>query len=123
MIKEDVDIVISYLEGSCTRILGGCNNEKVKKVAWIHSTESEKEFIYSYRSLKEAIDIYKSYDKIVCVSKDIVTNFKYLTDIDKNIVVKYNTNETDKILDMSRENIRDIQMSSDILTKKFMFFN
>ena len=38
MIKDEYDIVISYLEGSCTRIIAGADND-LKKIAWVHATE------------------------------------------------------------------------------------
>lgn len=110
MIKEEYDIVVSYLEGPCTRIISGCDNNKVSKIAWIHSTESEAEFKYAYKSLKKAKLAYRRFNKIVCVSQDIVENITKLTGIQENIIVKYNTNETDKIKKLSKEytSIRDI---------------
>lgn len=96
MIKDEYDIEIAYLEGSCTRILGG-GDKNSKKVAWVHITESKNEFKYAYRSFKEAVNTYLKYEKIVCVSQDVSKNLKELTGIDNNIEVKYNVNETDEI--------------------------
>ena len=96
MIKDEYDIEIAYLEGSCTRILGGGDTNS-KKVAWAHITESKNEFKYAYRSFKEAVNTYLKYDKIACVSQDVSNNLKELIGISDNIEVKYNVNETDNI--------------------------
>lgn len=115
MIKDEYDILVSYLEGSCTRIISGCNDDKIKKFAWIHTPEEMKDFIYSYRSFDEAKKCYLKFDKIVCVSEDIVDNFKKLTGIRENIIVKYNTNETEKIVQLSNEKIDDVLIDSSYL--------
>ena len=104
MIKDDYDIVISYLEGSCTRIIGGAPNN-IKKIAWVHISQDEKEFKKPYLSKKESIKIYKSFDKIACVSQNVKENFERLSGIKENVEVIYNTNETDKILRLSNENV------------------
>lgn len=96
MIKDEYDIEIAYLEGSCTRILSG-GDKNSKKIAWVHITESKNEFKYAYKSFKEAVDTYLKYDNIVCVSQDVSDNLKKLTGISNNIDVKYNVNETDDI--------------------------
>ena len=96
-IKDDYDILVSYLEGSCTRIIAACPDDSVKKVAWVHSKETKKEFSYAYRSYNEAVKSYEKFERIICVSESLKKNFVYLTGIDSNVDVLYNTNESDKI--------------------------
>ena len=48
-IKDEYDIAVSYLEGSCTRIISGCNDDNVKKFAWVHTPEEIDNFVYSYK--------------------------------------------------------------------------
>ena len=36
-INEEYDILVSYLEGPTARILSGCENTNIKKIAWIHT--------------------------------------------------------------------------------------
>lgn len=36
IVKERYDIEVAYLEGPCARVISGCNDPGVKKVAWIH---------------------------------------------------------------------------------------
>lgn len=115
MIKDEYDIVVAYLEGSCTRIISGCNDDNVKKFAWVHTPEEIDNFVYSYKSFEEAKNCYLKFDKIVCVSQDIVDSFKKLTGIEDNIIVKYNTNETQQIVELSKEKINDISIDNSYL--------
>ena len=44
-IKDDYDILVAYLEGSCTRIISGCpDKNKVKNYMASFCRENEKEF-------------------------------------------------------------------------------
>lgn len=112
-IKDDYDILVSYLEGSCTRILAACPNENTKKVGWVHIEQKENEFSYAYRSKREAIESYKKFDNIVCVSKSVKQNFIQLSGICKNVEVLFNTNETEKIKRLSKEEIKNEKFKSD----------
>ena len=114
MIKDEYDIVIAYLEGSCTRIIAGANND-LKKIAWVHATESVEEFKYSYRSLKEAKETYSKYDKVICVSEEVSKNLSKLTGVKNRIEVKYNVNETDKIINLSNIHVAEIKQEENIL--------
>lgn len=113
MIKDEYDIVISYLEGSCTRIIAGADND-LKKIAWVHATESIKEFKYSYRSLKEAKETYYKYNKVICVSEEVRKNLSKLTGLEDSIDVKYNVNETDKIIKLSNIYAEEIKQEDGI---------
>lgn len=108
MIKDDYDIVVSYLEDSSTRIISGCLDENIKKFAWVHSAQTEKEFRKAYKSKYEAIECYRKFDKIACVSKDVRENFINLSNIKDNVEVIYNTNETNEMIKKSKEDVDDV---------------
>lgn len=108
MIKDDYDIVVSYLEGSCTRIISGCRDENIKRFAWVHIAQDENEFTQAYKSKDEAIKCYSKFDKIACVSMDVRKNFINLSNIEDNVEVIYNTNETDEIVKQSKEHVCDV---------------
>ena len=115
MIKDDYDIIVSYLEGLTARIISGCNNKKTKKVSWIHiELNNSKEFKNGFRSNREAIEVYKSFDKIICVSGSVKDAFiKHIDINDGKIEVIYNVNETDQIIEKSSEEVDDIQFRKD----------
>ena len=112
-IKDDYDILVSYLEGSCTRIIAACPDDRVKKVAWVHIEQKENEFTYAYKNKNEAIESYEKFDNIVCVSESVKQNFIELSGIDKNVEVLFNTNESEKIKRLSEEEIKNERFKND----------
>lgn len=105
-IKEHYDIVISYLEGPSARIASGCWDPNTKLVTWIHCTmRSQKELVKSFRSVKEAISCYTRFNNRIFVSEDVMKAFKKVSHIDGSCQVLYNTNDTNKILLESCEEI------------------
>lgn len=107
-IKEHYDIVVSYLEGPCARIVSGCSDPATKKVGWIHIEQrTPKRAAASFRSYREALNCYNAFDKIVCVSHGVKEDFMRLMPVNLEPIVLYNTNESEKILASSRENLED----------------
>ena len=102
-VKEHYDIVVSYLEGTVSRIVSGCHVPNTKLVSWIHvQQETNSKFSYAFRDLNEAKNCYSKFDKIVCVSEYVKSDFKRLSDYIGDLVVLYNTNETNQILELSK---------------------
>lgn len=101
LIRQDYDIVVSFLEGPCSRIVSSYNG---KKVAWIHIEHESKEAISgSFRSFKEMNNCYNSFDKIICVAETVKSNFLRLSDVKCPCEVLYNVNQTDCIIEKSLE--------------------
>lgn len=112
-IKDTYDIEIAYLEGPCARIISGCRNQDTKLVSWIHCTmKSQDHFSESFRSYKEALDCYTKFDMISFVSKDTQKCFIRYCDVNPNVCVLYNTNETDRILDDAREPAEELDATN-----------
>lgn len=112
-IKDEYDIVVSYLEGPCARIISAGKN--VKKVCWIHVEQTEKHAIKCFRSRKEAVNCYSAFEKIVFVSNTVKDNFfSIFPELDRNKgVVLYNTCQSDKIIqDAKSEEEIDERFSS-----------
>lgn len=104
LIKDDYDIVISYLEGPTARIVAGAP-DNVKVVSYIHITiPSLKALSRPFRSKKETIKCYQRADQMVYVSKTVMTDFQKLCETKNNIVL-YNTIETNAIIRLSCESI------------------
>lgn len=108
-VRENYDIEISYLEGIATRIISGCHNPNVKKIAWVHTGFSNKDFAaHIYKSFAETVKCYKQYDVVACVSKQVRQRFCDMIGIDsQKVVVQYNTNESDVIRTLAGEPITD----------------
>lgn len=109
MIKEEYDVIVSFLEGPTTRIVSGCNNEKTKIVNWIHNEFYDmKSVSKSYRSLKETIRCYKKFSYTVFVAESAKDVFPGVIPL-QNKRVLYNIVETEQIREMSLEKVEDIQ--------------
>ncbi len=105
-IKEKYDIEVSYLEGSSARIVGGCPYSDTKKACWIHVEQKTKECaLNSFRSYKEALCCYNSFDKIVCVSNDVEKDFRGIFSVSVPVCMLFNTNETKDIKSKGEESV------------------
>lgn len=114
-IKEDYDIVVSYLEGPSARVVGGGPvNKNTKLVCWIHGEqETRARAEYVFRSGIEAEKCYKRFDRIVCVSETVKNDFMRLFPDAAKPVVLYNTVESERIRKKSKESITDVSFSKD----------
>lgn len=116
-IKDDYDIVVSYLEGPPARIVSGCQDDKIKKICWIHiQLDDEDKYRAGFRNVQEANKCYKSFNKIICVSETVKDSFMNIAkDEFRDITVLYNTNETEEIIEKSKEIVSDIIFDEDIV--------
>lgn len=105
-IKDEYDVIVSYLEGTTTRIVSGYMGS-AKKIAWVHSKLTEKDIRQHFRSCKEARKCYSKFDEICMVSLDVKGAFLQLfPKVDNNrTFVIHNVNDTDKMISRSLEKI------------------
>lgn len=106
-VKDQYDIVVSYLEGQTARIVSGCNDGETKLVSWIHVEQHTlQNASRTFRTIKEMIDAYFKFDKTICVSEYVKEDFLKLVPV-RNIEVLYNTIESEKIRKLAREEVPD----------------
>jgi Glycosyltransferase len=111
IVKYKYDIIVSFLEGPTSRILAGCHDSDVKKIAWIHiELPTPKQAATGFRSQAEALRLYNTYDRIVAVAESVRKIFLQSLPVQTPVNVLYNTNETEKILSLSREEPNDQQL-------------
>lgn len=103
-VKERYDIEVAYLEGPAARVVSGCGDQDTKKVSWIHIEQRTKEGAARFfRSHEEALKCYSAFDRIVCVSKTVEEDFRRVMPVEVPAQVLYNTNESGRILEQSKE--------------------
>lgn len=109
LIKDEYDIVISYLEGPTARIISGCPYDS-KKISWIHiEMNDEQKFALGFKNGEEARKYYSKFDEIICVSNTVKQIFLETSGLNEsNVDVLYNTNETDQIVEKSKEVVDDV---------------
>lgn len=111
-IGDDYNIIVSYLEGFTSRIISGCTNPNVKKVAWIHiEILTNKVFAKNFRTFREAVKCYQAFDKIVCVSETVKQHFEVISGINDKTMVLYNTNDTADIKRRKNELVDDLVLN------------
>ena len=112
--KEHYDIEVSYLEGPSARIISGCSDPSTKKVSWIHIEQrNRKRAAISFRSYREAMSCYDSFDRIICVSDTVRQDFLRLLPVSVRTDVLYNTNESKQILTSSAEPVAEREIGSE----------
>lgn len=117
LIKERYDIEVAYLEGPCARIISGCPDKNTKLFSWIHIEQhTPHRAAASFRNIKEAEECYNMFHQINCVSEAVKNDFKSCLDIRAPIGVVYNTNESEKIKLLGRENVKGLSFQSNVLT-------
>ena len=109
-VKEHYDIEVSYLEGPSARVISGCQDPDTKLVSWIHVEQhTMKCLARSFRNEQEARDCYNRFDQTICVSQYVHDDFCRILDFQKPCLVLYNTVESDKILEKSKEEALKLQ--------------
>ncbi|MFV0560944.1 MAG: glycosyltransferase [Enterococcus sp.] len=95
-IPETYDLIVSFLEGPSTRILAGCPDDKIKKIAWVHNEfHSLKELGAAYRTVKELSECYAKMDQVVFVSQTAQQAFHEILPVEQSCVL-YNPLDFDK---------------------------
>lgn len=114
IVKEQYDILVSYLEGPTAHVIAGCDNDAVKKVAWIHiELNNIKLFKQGFATKNIAVNSYRKFDRIVCVSKTVKEVFLSTSlSTFRSVDVLYNTNETISIKKAANEVIYDIPFNN-----------
>lgn len=102
LIKDEYDLVVSYLEGQCCRIL---SEYEGKKIAWIHIEHNSKDdIIHPFRDYEEAKECYSKFDKIICVAKTVENNFNYYFELSEKTETIHNIVDVEKIVELGKEN-------------------
>lgn len=110
-IKSGYDIEISYLQGLCTRIVGGAPNN-IKQIAWIHNYDRPDRI---FRSKREETAVMCKSSAVVCVSKKTKNQVdSSLSKRSVNSIVVYNTQDLDNINLMAKESVPSMESCKDV---------
>lgn len=100
--KEKYDVTIAYMTGIPAKVILG---SPFKKIAWLHgdfSCESGNTLTV-FGSKDNVAKAYSQFNAVVGVSETINNSFAEFTGINKDLYVVYNTNEVNKIKELSKE--------------------
>jgi len=110
-IKDKYDVEVSFLEGISAKIISSSNNKKSMKICWIHTdltkNRSTKKF---FKNKKNEIKCYSRFNKIVCVSANVMKCFLKELEMEENnkVIVRHNPMDIKNILRKSNEGFKQI---------------
>ncbi len=107
VIKEKYDIEVAFLEGKVSKFVANSYNKESKKIAWIHTDINNITKNQVFKNIEEEKKVYKSFNKIICVSEEVKKRFTEKTGITNNLYVQVNPINTEEILEKAKENITD----------------
>lgn len=111
IVQEQYDIVVSFLQGPCARVIGGCPKDGTKVVEWIHTPIlNEEKFTEGFRNRIEAEKCYSRADMLVFVSEDVRKAFRERFDSGKADQVLYNVFDNIDIRDKAAREPADPPM-------------
>lgn len=101
IVKEKYDIEMAFNRGAGVKIISG-SDSNAKKIVWVHSDYIKCGNAFAgFETGNEAIEAYKKFDKILCVSNQAKKSFEELFKISNTTCVAYNLFDVDKILSLS----------------------
>lgn len=102
--NEKYDIEIGFFRGLPIKIVSGSTNKHSIKLAWVHSDFLKCAGITNgFKNLEKAIESYKSFNNIVCVSKQAADSFKTKMGITEKLKIIYNINPVIEIIKKSEK--------------------
>lgn len=90
-IRDDYDIEAAYLECGTTKILSSSTNRHAAKIAWVHCDLAIQMADHLEPFIAKAGRQYKKFDRVVCVSEDVLRSYRELFGETVPSCVLYNT--------------------------------
>lgn len=112
--KDDYDVEIAYLECGTTKILSSSTNRKAAKLAWVHCDLAIKMADVLDEFVKKAKLQYAKYDRVICVSQDVLRSYQNLFGPVPPASVVYNTVDDDMIRQKAQQ-----PLPSEVEKRKF----
>lgn len=99
-VKDQYDVIVSFLEGPTTRIAAGCPNPETKLINWVHNEfHSLADIGAPYRNIEELLRTYYRFDQTVFVSETAKDALLELIDLpNAKTKVLYNPLNMEKVL-------------------------
>lgn len=104
-IPKGYDVEIAFVEGLATKLLAHSSNKNAKKISWVHIDLQQKPWPLEqgiYRNFEEEKSSYRSYDRVVCVSKSVEAVMRDYYRLDTTQTI-YNPLDARQILSMGDE--------------------
>lgn len=98
-VTEQYDIEVAFVEGFATRFIANSTNNKSTKYCWVHVDPIERDYAdYYFNSLEEQVEVYKKFNKIICVSNSVKNSLSKKLNLKENLITIYNPLDKEEIL-------------------------
>lgn len=102
LIGKGYSHIVAFTEGLPAKIVSGCTQKNVKKIAWVHTdlynNYSSKYFLKTH---EKYVECYRNFDEIICVSNDSKKGFIKRIGEHSGLSVQYNPMDKDIIIQKS----------------------
>lgn len=97
-IKDQYDVIVSYLEGPSARVVAGGKDGCAKRICWMHIQLESKAYAQRpFRTWYEMERCYQQFDRLICVSDFVRKTVLKMFPVQAPVDVLYNTVETEII--------------------------
>lgn len=112
---KNYDVAIAFQEGIYAQFIQKIRAKK--KLLWIHNDMTKGHWTGSYfnNSLEQEKECYNKFDKIVCVSNDVLESMNNKFGEFNNLCVKYNPIDTNEILNLYKEEVTEKEKYTPLL--------
>lgn len=99
------DVEVAFVEGFTTKLLGHSLNKKATMYAWVHMDLYSNHWTKSiFGTVDAEAEIYRKFNKVICVSKTAVDGLKKrFGGVKDNLTVVYNPIDSESIRKMASE--------------------
>lgn len=105
-IRGTYDVEAAFIEGYATRIASGSPHAGSRKLAWVHIDLAANHWtLPAYRSAEEEKDVYRRFDTVVCVSRNVRESLLALAGPLKDARVAYNPVDVPGIREKAGESV------------------
>lgn len=111
-VDEKYDVEIAFLEGKVSKFVSSSNNKDSRKIAWIH-TDINIGTNSIFIDDDDEKNCYNTFDKVVCVSREVRNRFIQKTGRDNNVLVQINPVDCLDILEKAKEELT-IKKNNDV---------
>ena len=111
-VDEKYDVEIAFLEGKVSKFVSSSNNKDSRKIAWIH-TDINIGTNSIFIDDEDEKNCYNTFDKVVCVSREVRNRFIQKTGRDNNVLVQINPVDCLDILEKAKEELT-IKKNNDV---------
>ncbi len=103
--KDKYDIVIAYMHGLPVKVLAGCRDKNIKKLAWIHfGNPKSKIIVRPWLNKNKAFAAYSSFNRVIGVSESVANAFQKYTNIPTKAI--YNTYDIDRVRLLAQQDVQ-----------------